>query len=146
MFMLTGAGIGSLIEIYKASAFAAIEKKNEGDKTKTAAIATVKAVTSLILAVILTAWFLLCLMEALVFPGSEPKALYPIYFLLLFLWQLFVDMKGGIKALWKAFFNKEPKAAPIEEESEPKPRKQKVLVRKIRFTIDEDGNEVLLDE
>lgn len=147
MFLLTGAGIGSLLEIYKASAFAAIEKKNEDDKKKSSTLATVKAVTSLILAGVLTAWFLKCLMAALDFPGSNPKALYPVYFLLLFLWQLFVDMKGGIKALWKTFFTKEPKsAASVEEDPEPKPRKPRVLVKKIRFTIDDEGNEVPLDE
>lgn len=145
MFLLVGAGIGSLLEIFKASVFAALEIRYAEDGKKLARIKTIKSIFCMLLAMVLTGWFLQCLMDALVFPGVKPKALYPAYFLLLYIWQLFVDLKGGIKALWQRFFNSAPTAREHEPEKE-KPMKRRILVKKVRYTLDDEGNEVPLDE
>lgn len=145
MFLLVGAGIGSLLEIFKASVFSALEKRYVDNERALTRIKTLKSIFCMILALVLTGWFLSCLMDALVFPGVKPKALYPAYFLLLYIWQLFVDLKGGIKVLWQRFFNPAPTAREHEPEKE-KPMKRRILVKKVRYTLDDEGNEVPLDE
>lgn len=147
MFLLVGAGIGSLLEIFKASVFSALEKRHVDNERALTRIKTLKSIFCMILALILTGWFLNCLMDALVFPGINPRALYPAYFLLLYIWQLFVDLKGGIKTLWRRFF--EPASKPVRqdlEDAEKPMKRRRILVKKVRYTLDDEGNEVPLDE
>ena len=84
--------VGILVEIFKKSAFTALEKKVEADEKKKANVAAIKAVSSLVLAGILTAFFLGCIWKSDL-PKLGNGAVLPIHFTVMYLTQLVIDLK-----------------------------------------------------
>ncbi len=114
--------VGLLVEIFKKSAFTAIEKKVEADEKKKANVATIKATSALVLAGILTAFFLACIWKSDL-PKLGNGAVLPIHFTVMYLLQMLFDLKTlkGIVDRILNKFEKEPKV------KEPKKKMKKVV-------------------
>ena len=112
--------VGILVEIFKKSAFTALEKKVEADEKKKANVAAIKAVSSLVLAGILTAFFLGCIWKSDL-PKLGNGAVLPIHFTVMYLLQMVFDLKSlkGIVDRILNSFEKAPK--------EKKPKMKKVV-------------------
>lgn len=112
--------VGILVEIFKKSAFTALEKKVEADEKKKANVAAIKAVSSLVLAGILTAFFLGCIWKSDL-PKLGNGAVLPIHFTVMYLTQLVIDLKT-LKSIVDRILNVFEKAP-----KEKKPKMKKVV-------------------
>ena len=112
--------VGILVEIFKKSAFTALEKKVEADEKKKANVAAIKAVSSLVLAGILTAFFLGCIWKSDL-PKLGNGAVLPIHFTVMYLTQLVIDLKT-LKSIVDRILNSFEKAP-----KEKKPKMKKVV-------------------
>ena len=112
--------VGLLVEIFKKSAFTALEKKVEADEKKKANVAAIKAVSSLVLAGILTAFFLGCIWKSDL-PKLGNGAVLPIHFTVMYLTQLVIDLKT-LKSIVDRILNSFEKAP-----KEKKPKMKKVV-------------------
>ena len=108
------------MEIFKKSAFTALEKKVEADEKKKANVAAIKAVSSLVLAGILTAFFLGCIWKSDL-PKLGNGAVLPIHFTVMYLTQLVIDLKT-LKSIVDRILNSFEKAP-----KEKKPKMKKVV-------------------
>lgn len=112
--------VGILVEIFKKSAFTALEKKVEADEKKKANVAAIKAVSSLVLAGILTAFFLGCIWKSDL-PKLGNGAVLPIHFTVMYLTQLVIDLKT-LKSIVDRILNSFEKSP-----KEKKPKMKKVV-------------------
>ena len=120
VFCLSAICIGVLVELFKQSVFAKIEKKYEAEGKDASKLKTVKGISACFLAVILTIFFLACIHKSGL-PTIGGVAVTPIWFTVMYLLQLFVDIKGLKTILGKLLGN--IVAAPKGK----KPKKKKVV-------------------
>lgn len=133
MFCLSAIGTGVLVELFKQSAFSKLEKKYEEDGRDASKLKTVKSVMAFFVAFGLVLICLACIYESDL-PTIGGTYCVPIWFMVMFLLQLFIDIKGVKTFVGRLLGNiaATPKA--------PKPPKKKI-VRKVVFE-DEDGRPV----
>lgn len=109
--------------------------------------ASVKSVIYTATAFVLTGIALAMLMKVCKFPFDNSVYLAWLYFIPMVFVQFLFDK--NLKALACKWFGIEVKGIDDDEETEEekpkKVRKPKVYTRKVKYTIDEEGNEVTLD-
>lgn len=120
VFCLSAICVGVLVELFKQSVFAKIEKKYEADGKDTSKLKTFKGASACFLAVALTAIFLGCI-YASELPTIGGAGVVPVWFTVMYLLQLFVDIKGLKQILGKMLGN-------ITEAAKPKAKKKKKVV------------------
>lgn len=113
--------IGCLVELFKQSLFNKLEKRYAADEGKLAKVKTVKAGCAFALAALLTAFFLRCIWKSSL-PNIGNEALLPIWFTVMYLLQLFCDIKS-IKALFNRILGN---VIPSTEPKAEKPKKKKM--------------------
>ena len=99
-FCLSAICVGVLVELFKQSVFAKIEKKYEAEAKDVSKLKAIKGISACFLAVVLVIFFLACI-YASELPTIGGRAAQPIWFTVMYLLQLFVDIKG-----LKQFFGK----------------------------------------
>lgn len=120
VFCLSAICVGVLVELFKQSVFAKIEKKYKEEAKDVSKLKTIKGISACFLAVILVIFFLACI-YASELPTIGGRAAQPIWFTVMYLLQLFVDIKGLKQILGKMLGN-------IEAVAKPKKKKQKKVV------------------
>ncbi len=120
VFCLSAICIGVLVELFKQSVFAKIEKKYEAESKDASKLKTIKGVSASFLAVILTCLFLGCI-YASELPTIGGGAVVPIWFTIMYLLQLFVDLKAIKQFIGKLLDN-------VTATAKPKKKKQKRVV------------------
>lgn len=98
VFCLSAICVGVLVELFKQSVFAKVEQKYETEGKDAAKLKTIKGVSACFLAVLLVGFFLACI-YASDLPTIGGRASVPIWFTVMYLLQLFVDIKGLKKIL-----------------------------------------------
>lgn len=129
VFCLSAVCIGLLVELLKQSAFAKLEKKFEADGKDASKLKTVKGVVAFVAAFVLVAFFMACIYRSSL-PKIGNEAIVPIWFTLMYLMQLFVDIKGVKSFVGKLLGNI---ATP------PKPAKKRVKKVVSYVDVDEAG-------
>jgi len=126
--------VGILVELFKKGAFTSLENKFKDNEEKLATLGTVKATSALVLAGILTAFFLGCIWKSDL-PKLGNGAVLPIHFTVMYLLQLIFDLKT-LKGIVDRILNK------IEKKDEAKPAKKKMkkVVTWVEDTDDEKGD------
>lgn len=136
VFCLSAVCIGVIVELFKQTAFAKLEKKFDEDGKDSSKLKTFKSVASLLVAAALSALFLWSIYGSDL-PTIGGTAVTPIWYTVMLLLQLFVDIKGVKTFIGRVLGNI---AAPEKAE---KPAKRK-LTKKVVYE-DEDGNLVYSD-
>jgi hypothetical protein len=116
-----------------------IASKDQSEKS-VAVYNAVKSAIYTLVAFTLTAGVLGMLMKVCTFPYDNTPWLAFLYFIPMVALQFFFD-KSMKKIACKMF----GLPFPQDEEEEEKPKKQKILYKKVAYTIDADGNEVAID-
>lgn len=116
-----------------------IANKDQSEKV-VAIYNAVKSAIYTVIAFVLTLGVLTMLFKVCVFPYDNSPWLAFLYFIPMLALQFFFD-KSMKKIACKMF------GLPIEDEEqeEEKPKKQKIHYRKVAYTIDDDGNEVVVE-
>ena len=133
VFCLSAVCIGVIVELFKQTAFAKLEKKYEDEGKDASRLKTSKSVMAFAIAASLVAFFLASIYRSTL-PTIGGVAVVPIWYTVMFLLQLFVDIKGVKTFIGRILGNV---AAPPRKE---KPVRRKVI-RKIVYE-DENGNPV----
>lgn len=133
VFCLSAVCIGVIVELFKQTAFAKLEKRYEDEGKDASKLKTFKSVASFLIAAALVALFLASIHNSTL-PTIGGIAVVPIWYTVMFLLQLFVDIKGVKSFIGRVLGNI---AAPPKME---KPAKRKVI-RKVVYE-DENGNPV----
>lgn len=120
VFCFSAICVGVLVELFKQSVFAKIEKKYEDEGKDSSKLKTIKGISACFLAVILVAFFLACILASNL-PTIGDKAVVPIWFTVMYLLQLFVDIKGLKNIIGKLLGN-------IAVAAKPKTKKKKKVV------------------
>lgn len=132
VFCLSAVCVGLLVELLKQSAFAKLEKKYESEGKDAAKLKTIKGLVSFAAAFILVAFFMACIQKSEL-PKIGNSAIIPIWFTVMYLLQLFVDIKGLKTLVGKVLGNIVP---------QPKPVKKKVKKVVSYVDVDENGNPI----
>lgn len=105
---------------------------------------TVKSFAYTAVAFVLTAIALGMLMQVCKFPCNNSPFLAWVYYVPMVALQYFLDK--NMKRLADRVFGFKSAESEDEEEPAPKAKKPKVYTKKIKYTVDADGNEVALDD
>lgn len=121
-------------------------KKAEQDSKAVVIFNTVKSCVYTLTACTLTAIALGMLMKVCKFPCENSLSLVPFYYVPMLAVQWFLDkhMKKLACSLFKIDCEADPETD--EEPAPAKPKKVKVHYKKVAYTLDEDGNEVLVEK
>ncbi len=120
VFCLSAICVGVLVELFKQSVFTKLEEKYKEENKDASKLKTVKGMAASFLAVILVGFFLACI-YASELPTIGGKAVVPIWFTIMYLLQLFVDIKALKNFLGKLLGN-------IATAPKDKPKKKKKVV------------------
>ncbi len=120
VFCLSAICVGVLVELFKQSVFTKLEKKYEEENKDASKLKTAKGISACFLAVILVIFFLACIYKSGL-PVIGGLAVTPIWFTVMYLLQLFVDIKGLKTILGKMLGN-------IVVAPKEKPKKKKKVV------------------
>lgn len=121
-----------------------IKEKHPSDKVS-AIYNTIKSIAYLLIAGALVAFALGKLMAVCTFPADNNKALAMFYFIPMYALQWFLD--AHMKKLACKIFGIEYDGKESSGEAKPeKAPKHKVYTRKLRYTLDDEGNEVPVEE
>lgn len=148
--VLASLGVAIVMRFFVKPVFLGIDKfinSKYEDGTKVAGIyATVKAIIYTGSAFVLMCLALAQLMKVCTFPLDNSVYLAWLYFVPMYALQFFLDK--NMKRIANKVFGLDPVEEPEDEEPEEKPakpKKVKVYTKKIKYTLDDDGNEVALD-
>jgi len=130
VFCLSAVCVGLLVELLKQSAFSKLEKKFETEGKDASKLKTIKSVVAFASAFILVAFFMACIYKSSL-PKIGNEAIIPIWFTLMYLLQLFIDIKGVKTFVGKLLGN---------ITSQPKPAKKKVKKVVSYVDVDENGD------
>lgn len=118
-----------------------IANKDQSEKV-VAIYNAVKSAIYTVIAFVLTFGVLAMLFKVCVFPYNNSPWLAFLYFIPMLALQFFFD-KSMKKIACKMFGL--PYPVEDEEQEEEKPKKQKIHYKKVAYTIDDDGNEVVVE-
>lgn len=133
VFCLSAVCIGVIVELFKQTAFAKLEKKYEKDGKDASRLKTFKSVASFLIAATLVALFLSSIYRSTL-PTIGGIAVVPIWYTAMFLLQLFVDIKGVKTFIGRILGN-------IATPSKPEKPARRKVIRKVVYE-DEDGRPV----
>lgn len=119
-----------------------IEKKHPSDKVM-AIYKTVKAVAYFLIAGILVGYALSKLMSVCYFPADNNRALAMFYFIPMYALQWFLDahMKKIACKMFGLEYDGDEGSSPIIKEAKPK-----VFTKKVKYTVDDEGNEIPVEQ
>lgn len=106
VFLLAAMVTGTLVESVKKAIFGFVEENCPAEKKQD--IVTKKAVFSVAFSLILSYLFLMCVIKAMPFPGSD--ALMPLWFVIFYFTQRVLDLKV-VKVIAKAYSNRKARQA-----------------------------------